>query len=108
MKYIITALCALCLACAGYASWMHQKAAQAAIVIDRQSGVIRDQKEALDAQEQSAKRLERVAQLQTTQHEDSMRRLRAAITAENEAIKLAPEWAGVPVPAPVVDWLRKH
>lgn len=87
---------------------MHQKAAQAAIVIDRQSGVIRDQKEALDAQEQSAKRLERVAQFQATQHEDSMRRLRASITAENEAIKLAPEWAGVPVPAPVVDWLRKH
>jgi hypothetical protein len=87
---------------------MHQKAAQAAIVIDRQSGVIRDQKEALDAQEQTAKRLERVAQLQTAQHEDSMRRLRASITAENEAIKLAPEWAGVPVPAPVVDWLRKH
>jgi len=87
---------------------MHQKAAQAAIVIDRQSGVIRDQKEALDAQEQSAKRLERVAQLQAAQHEDSMRRLRASITAENEAIKLAPEWAGVPVPTPVVDWLRKH
>lgn len=87
---------------------MHQKAAQAAIVIDRQSGVIRDQKEALDAQEQSAKRLERVAQLQAAQHEDSMRRLRASITAENAAIKLAPEWAGVPVPAPVVDWLRKH
>lgn len=87
---------------------MHQKAAQAAIVIDRQSGVIRDQKEALDAQEQSAKRLERVAQLQATQHEDSMRRLRASITAENDAIKLAPEWAGVPVPAPVIDWLRKH
>lgn len=87
---------------------MHQKAAQAAIVIDRQSGVIREQKEALDAQEQSAKRLERVAQFQAAQHEDSMRRLRASLTAENEAIKLAPEWAGVPVPAPVVDWLRKH
>ena len=108
MKYIITALCALCLACAGYASWMHQKASQAAIVIDRQSGVIRDQKEALDAQEQTAKRLERVAQLKAAQAEASMRRLRAAITAENDAIKLAPEWAGMPIPAPVIDWLRQH
>ena len=108
MKYLIALLAAVALACAGYASWAHQKAVQATIIIDRQAGTIRLQQEALDAQEQAAKRLTAVAALQSKQHEQSMRRLRESITAQNAALELAAEWAAQPVPISVVDWLRKH
>lgn len=108
MKYIIAVLLAVALALAGWASWEHQKALQAAIIIDRQAGTIRLQQEALDAQEQAAKRVERVAALTAQQHEQSMRRLRASTTAENEAIKQVPIWATTRVPDPIVDWLREH
>jgi len=108
MKYIIAGLVALALALGGYAAWAHQKAIQAAIIIDRQSGTIRLQQEALDAQEQAAKRVERVAALTAKQHEQAMRRLRESITAQAAALELAAEWAAQPVPISVVDWLRKH
>lgn len=108
MKYLIAVLLAVALALAGWASWEHQKALQAAIIIDRQAGTIRLQQETLDAQEQAAKRVERVAALTAQQHEQSMRRLRASITAENEAIKQVPAWATTRVPDPIVDWLREH
>ena len=108
MKYLIATLVALALALTGYASWAHQKALQAAVIIDRQSGTIRLQKEALDAQEQAAKRLSAVASLQSAQRDERERRLRASITAQQAAIAVAPEWAAVPLPAPVADWVREH
>ena len=108
MKYLIAVLLAAALALAGWASWEHQKALQAAIIIDRQAGTIRLQQEALDAQEQAAKRVERVAALTAQQHEQSMRRLRTSITAETDAIKQVPVWATTRVPDPIVDWLREH